>query len=79
MVLGLSIYLFGKIITWPDEAGKRIITEQTLENSRLPGIVGYIDGTHNRLAFCPQGDQDYYNRKRFPSILLQVIFQYVCC
>lgn len=40
---------------------------------RIENIIGAVNGTHIRLFCAPNGDQDYYNRKRFPSIQLQVI------
>jgi hypothetical protein len=32
-----------------------------------------IDGTHIRLANLPSNDQDYVNRKGFPSLQLQLV------
>ncbi|CAC5368191.1 unnamed protein product [Mytilus coruscus] len=39
----------------------------------LPNIIGAIDGTHIRLSSCPSNDNDYYNRKGFPSMQLQLV------
>jgi len=38
----------------------------------LPGVVGFVDGSHVRLSSALGGDKDFYNRKGFPSIQLQV-------
>ena len=43
---------------------------EAIQTSLLIGIVvGFIDGTHIRL---PGGDTDYFNRKMYPSIQLQI-------
>jgi hypothetical protein len=42
----------------------------------MPNTVGVLDGSHIRLAACPQGDTDYINRKSFPSVQLQVMYGY---
>jgi hypothetical protein len=38
----------------------------------LPGVVGFVDGGHVRLSSALGGDKDFYNRKGFPFIQLQV-------
>lgn len=35
-------------------------------------MTGFIDGTHIRLSAAIGGERDYYNRKGYPSIQLQV-------
>ena len=39
----------------------------------MKGCIGFIDGTHIRLASSLCGERDYYNHKGFPSIQLQVV------
>lgn len=52
---------------------KQLQIAEEVENSRgIPGLVGFIDGTHIRLTHAPNGDNDYYNRKGYPSMQLQV-------
>ena len=41
--------------------------------SSIRGCIGFIDGTHIRLASSPGGERDYFNRKGFPSIQLQIV------
>lgn len=41
----------------------------------LPDIIGALDGTHIRLSSCIGGDNDYFNRKHYPSIQLQVLIE----
>lgn len=53
---------------------KQLQIAEEVENSRgIPGLVGFIDGTHIRLTHAPNGDNDYYNRKGYPSMQLQVV------
>lgn len=39
----------------------------------IHGVVGCIDGTHIRISAPSRGDNSYYNRKGFHSVLLQVV------
>ena len=58
---------------WPTQARRVAISEAFREKSGLDGIVGSIDGTHIRLVNLPGGNQDYYNRRKFPSTQLQLV------
>ena len=60
------------MINWPDPNTQQAISRQFQLQSGLPGIIGSLDGTHIRLSSAPGGDKDYFNRKNFPSIQLQV-------
>ena len=51
---------------------QRLIAEELKFSCGIPGVVGFIDGTHNRLTHAPNGDIDYYTRKEYPSMQLQV-------
>lgn len=61
------------MINWPDANTQQAISRQFQLQSGLPGIIGCLDGTHIRLSSAPGGDKDYFNRKNFPSIQLQVL------
>lgn len=39
----------------------------------IRNIVGVIDGTHIPIVNCPGGQNDYINRKGFPSVQLQLV------
>lgn len=43
--------------------------------SHLPGVVGFVDGSHVRLSSALGGDTYFYNREGFSSIQLQVHIQ----
>ena len=62
------------MIQWPDLARQREIATAFEQSYRIPGVIGIIDGTHIRLSAPLEGDQDYVNRKGFPSVVLQVNF-----
>lgn len=62
-----------RIIDWPSIQTQQAISRDFQLQSGIPGIIGALDGTHIRLYSAPKGDRDYFNRKQFPSIQLQVV------
>jgi len=66
------IGLFSQVIRWPSPNRQRQIAGNIEQICHLPGVVGFIDGTHVRISAALKGDRDYYNRKGFPSVQLQV-------
>ena len=56
-----------------------MISNAVQQESGLPGVVGFLDGTHIRMSGTIGGDQDYYNRKGYPSMQLQVRYNICCC
>lgn len=48
------------------------IAEEEENYCGIPGAVGFIDGNHIRPIHAPDGDYDYYNRKGYTSMQLQV-------
>ncbi|XP_021379463.1 protein ANTAGONIST OF LIKE HETEROCHROMATIN PROTEIN 1-like [Mizuhopecten yessoensis] len=67
------VKLHSQVIRWPDADRQREIAREVEDSVGISGVVGFIDGTHIRLASAPGGEQDYYNRKSFPSIQLQAV------
>lgn len=61
-----------QVIKWPTPEQQRQTAEEIEENCRLPGVIGFIDGSHIQLSSALQGEKDYFNRKGFHSIKLQV-------
>lgn len=54
---------------------KQLQIAEEMENScGISGAVGFIDGTHIRPTHAPDEDYDYYNRKGYPSMQLQVTY-----
>lgn len=62
-----------KFIRFPSHEEQEEISRDIEERTSLRGCIGFIDGTHIRLSSVPAGDTDYVNRKKFPSIQLQLI------
>lgn len=62
-----------KIIQWPNFLEQHRIAQDFQLLCGLPDIIGALDGTHIRLSSCIGGDNDYFNRKHYPSIQLQVV------
>ena len=54
------------------ETAGDLISDSLQRDGGIPGVIGFIDGTHLRLPFRIKCDQDYINRKGYASILLQV-------
>ena len=61
------------IIKWPDLEMQQTISEGIEEKSGIPNVIGFIDGTHIRLAGVLEGDTNYVNRKGYASVILQLI------
>lgn len=61
-----------QFIAWPDLGRQNEVAADIERRSGLSGMIGFVDGTHIRLSFRPNEDQDYINRKGFPSLQLQV-------
>ncbi len=67
-----------KHIVWPTQEEQDVIMRGFEEMKGFPGIIGAIDGTHIPIK-CPSGDKDsYFNRKKFPSLSLQVTCDHRC-
>ncbi|XP_069103544.1 uncharacterized protein [Argopecten irradians] len=62
-----------KVIQWPGFDAQETTARENQLSFGLPDIMGYLDGTHIRLSGCPRGDNDFINRKHFPSMQLQVV------
>ncbi|XP_021340220.1 putative nuclease HARBI1 [Mizuhopecten yessoensis] len=62
-----------KYIHWPDQTEQDEAAEEIKNSTGIPGVVGFIDGTHIRLSSVPNGDSGYIDRKGFPSLQLQVV------
>ena len=63
-----------RIICWPDPQRQQEISDHFEAECKIPGI---IDGSHITLTNIPNGDQDYVNRKGYPSLQLQVIVDHM--
>lgn len=72
-VCGALCTIRSRVIAWPDADRQEAISQNFELESRIPGLVGAIDGTHIALNGIPEGDVDYINRKGYPSLQLQVV------
>ena len=45
----------------------------------IPQCIGAIDGTHIPILAPPEYAKDYYNRKGFPSVLMQAVADHRYC
>ena len=44
-----------------------------MSSHRFPGVVGMIDDTHIAIRMPAERGVDYYNRKEYYSVVLQVV------
>ncbi|KAK3107567.1 hypothetical protein FSP39_017459 [Pinctada imbricata] len=51
-----------KVIRWPNGEEQKEIARK-VQNCGIPGVVGFIDGTHIRLASAPGGDRKFLQQK----------------
>ena len=71
-VIKAILKLKNSFIWWPNSDERKQIAN-SLANKKLPGCVGFIDGTHVQLYEKPVDDpDDYINRKNQPTIQLQL-------
>jgi hypothetical protein len=59
-------------ITWPNDAEKEIIAVR-FSKYGLPNVIGAIDGSHIPIKKPEENGNDYYNRKKYHSLVLQAI------
>lgn len=67
------VLLGPKYIVWPSIAGIAKHSAHFRELKGIPNVVGAIDGTHIRIKAPKHHPQDYFNRKSFYSLNLQVV------
>lgn len=51
------------MICWPNAERQKEISREVENICGLPGVVGFLDGTHIRLSSALNGERDFYNRK----------------
>ena len=73
MLCNENVKYFLPTIQWPTLDTQRSTSDRIELASTMKRCIGFIDGTHIRLASSLCGERDYYNRKGFPSIQLQVV------
>ena len=61
------------LIKFPNIEEQQEISNFIKDSSNVEGCIGFVDGTHIRLSRIPEKDNDYINRKGFPSCQLQLI------
>ena len=49
------------------------IVDRFFQHKGFPGIIGAIDGSHIPIKPPTVDAEQYYNRKKFPSIILQAV------
>lgn len=67
------VQLGPQYIVWPSPEGIAKISAGFREVNGIPNIVGAIDGTHIRIKAPKYHPQDYFNRKGYYSLNLQVV------
>ncbi|KAM4537641.1 uncharacterized protein V3H82_023434 [Fundulus diaphanus] len=71
VVLAINRVMKTLYIKTPSEAELMVIVQGFRDRWRLPQVAGAIDGTHIGIIAPAQDPTDYYNRKKFHSVILQ--------
>ena len=66
-------HLLSKLVTWPTAEERQEMRELYDGSHGFPGVVGMIDGTHIAIRMPADRGIDYYNRKDYYSVVLQVV------
>lgn len=75
-VLDLLHSLSAEVIAWPDEREQEVVKAGFLLKSAGKGprnTIGCVDGSHVEINTPSESPQSYFNRKKFPSLILQGI------
>lgn len=67
-----TVYYFALMIQWPDDVWQILIATYFQLSYGIPNVIGIIVETHIQLIAPTTGNQDYINRKGYPSVLLQI-------
>ena len=65
--------LLDKLIVWPSQNEQQEVSELYFESRKFPSVIGMIDGTHITIRRPSERGIDYFNRKEYYSVGLQVV------
>lgn len=65
--------LIEKYLHFPNETEAITISSHFEQRSKIPNIIGFIDGTHIPILPPSKGYRDFVNRKGWPSLILQAV------
>ncbi|XP_041377347.1 protein ANTAGONIST OF LIKE HETEROCHROMATIN PROTEIN 1-like [Gigantopelta aegis] len=65
--------LSNEIIKWPSFEDQCEIAKSFKDKSGIDHIIGAIDGTHTQLLNLPNDSKDYFSRREYPSVQLQLV------
>lgn len=68
--------MLSNLITWPSGLKVQENVEKFYQHKSLPGIIGAIGGSHIPIRTPKLDAEQYFNRKKFPSIVLQAVCDY---
>jgi hypothetical protein len=73
-VIPAIIQVLGHHIAWPGGEALQTTIRENFERSGIPNAIGALDCTHVRIP-APIGEikYDYFNRKAYYSIAMQVV------
>lgn len=65
-------------IRWPSQSRLKTLANEFFDLQGIPFVVGAIDGSHIPIIGPKENHEDYFNRKGFHSILLQLTVSANC-
>ena len=66
-------HLLTKFIKWPDQQQYHDISGVFMDKKGFPSVIGALDGTHIKIKAPFEHGADYFNRKKYHSIILQAV------
>lgn len=64
-------YFLQKFVIWPNDV--QTVNNEFEIKKNFPGVIGAIDSTHIRIKPPSGHSNDYFNRKKFHSVILQAV------
>jgi hypothetical protein len=69
-----NLSLFPDTMFWPDKEECNQISQWIQDKHHFPKCVGFVDGTHSKLAFKPVvNGEEYYTQKQQYAVAAMVI------
>lgn len=69
----ISTEILPKLVKWPQGAKVQETVQTFMDHKNFPGIIGAIDGSHIPIKTPKVDAEQYFNRKKFPSFILQAV------
>lgn len=69
----INTYLCPKFIKWPDDDNEKQIISMNFNRYGMSNVIATIDGCHIPIKRPSENGNNYFNRKKFYSVVLQAV------